>query len=185
MASIKPIILLDRDGVINQDSDAYVKSVEEWIPIPGSIKAIAALSKAGFRVFVVTNQSGVGRGYYSEAVLQAMHDKMVQLVTDEGGQIEGIEYCPHTPEDNCQCRKPLPGMIEAIEVKTGLNFEQDPAIMVGDSLRDLEAGKARNCHPVLVLTGKGRQTQYKQIDFYFDVYSDLAAFTLATLHKYA
>ncbi|TDO97412.1 D-glycero-beta-D-manno-heptose 1,7-bisphosphate 7-phosphatase [Marinomonas balearica] len=181
----KPIILLDRDGVINYDSDAYIKSVDEWQPLPGSIKAIAALSKAGFRVFVVTNQSGIARGYYDEAELLAMHQKMMALVEAEGGTIEGIEYCPHGPDDGCSCRKPLPGMIESIESKINADFTQTQAIMVGDSKRDLEAGHARGCHPALVLTGKGRDSQYKEFNFYFDVYADLAAFALATLHKFA
>ena len=185
MAQIKPIILLDRDGVINQDSDQYVKSVEEWLPLPGSIKSIAALSKAGFRVFVVTNQSGIARGYYDEITLQAMHDKMVSLVEAEGGSISGIQYCPHGPDDNCACRKPKSGMIEAIETQLGLSFQEHPAIMVGDSLRDLQAGEARGCAPVLVLTGKGRETQYKKIDFPFTVYTDLSAFCIATLFKYS
>ena len=184
MAQIKPIILLDRDGVINQDSSEYVKSVDEWIPLPGSIKSIAALSKAGFQVFVVTNQSGIARGYYDEATLHAMHDKMSQLVEEEGGSIAGIEYCPHGPDDHCACRKPKSGMIEAIETKLGLSFETTPAIMIGDSLRDLQAGNARGCAPVLVLTGNGRETQYKDIDFHFEVYTDLAAFAIATLHKF-
>ncbi|RNF51670.1 D-glycero-beta-D-manno-heptose 1,7-bisphosphate 7-phosphatase [Marinomonas hwangdonensis] len=182
---IKPIILLDRDGVINQDSDAYVKTLDEWQPLPGSIKSIAALSKAGFQVFVVTNQSGIARGYYSETTLHAMHDKMTQLVEAEGGRISGIQYCPHGPEDECHCRKPKSGMIEAIEAELDLSFEHYPAIMVGDSLRDLQAGKARGCSPVLVLTGKGRETQYKAIDFPFEVFTDLAAFTISTLQKYS
>ncbi|MBJ7536362.1 D-glycero-beta-D-manno-heptose 1,7-bisphosphate 7-phosphatase [Marinomonas transparens] len=185
MAQIKPIILLDRDGVINQDSDAYVKSVDEWLPIPGSIKSIAALSKAGFQIFIVTNQSGIARGYYDENTLQAMHDKMNLLVKEEGGSIAGIQYCPHGPDDDCTCRKPKSGMIENIEAQLDLSFEDYPAIMVGDSLRDLQAGKARGCSPVLVLTGKGRETQYKKIDFHFEVYTDLAAFTIATLQKYS
>lgn len=185
MTNVTPIILLDRDGVINQDSDQYVKSVEEWLPIPGSIKSIAALSKAGFQIFVVTNQSGIARGYYDERTLQAMHDKMISLVEKEGGKISGVEYCPHGPDDNCTCRKPKSGMIEAIETQLGLSFQEHPAIMVGDSLRDLQAGNARGCAPVLVLTGKGRATQYKKIDFPFTVYTDLAAFSVATLFKYA
>lgn len=185
MAQTKPVIILDRDGVINQDSDAYVKSVDEWIPLPGSIKAIAALSKAGFQVFIATNQSGIARGYYDDAELQAMHQKMLDLVHAEGGEIQGIEYCPHGPQDDCSCRKPKSGMIEAIERSLNMDFTEQPAIMVGDSLRDLQAGKARGCAPVLVLTGKGRDTQYKAIDFYFDIYTDLAAFAIATLQKYA
>jgi D-glycero-D-manno-heptose 1,7-bisphosphate phosphatase len=185
MTQIKPIILLDRDGVINQDSDQYVKSLEEWIPIPGSIKSIAALSKAGFKVFVVTNQSGIARGYYDIDTLDAMHNKMTQLVEAEGGSISGIRYCPHGPDDQCDCRKPKAGMIESIEAELGVNFEETPAIMVGDSKRDLEAGHARGCKTALVLTGKGRETQYKEIDFHFQVYTDLAAFTLATLYQYS
>ncbi|TYL46483.1 D-glycero-beta-D-manno-heptose 1,7-bisphosphate 7-phosphatase [Marinomonas sp. IMCC 4694] len=185
MAQIKPIILLDRDGVINHDSDAYVKSVEEWQPIAGSIHAIAALSKAGFQVFVVTNQSGIARGYYDEATLQAMHDKMTALVEEKGGKINGIQYCPHGPDNDCNCRKPKSGMIEAIEAELRVSFENTPAILVGDSLRDLQAGQARGCSPVLVLTGKGRDTQYKKIDFPFSVYTDLAAFTVATLQQYS
>lgn len=184
MTQTKPIILLDRDGVINADSKAYVKSVDEWQPLPGSIKSIAALSKAGFKVFVVTNQSGIARGYYDETTLAAMHQKMTQLVAAEGGQIDGIQYCPHGPDDNCQCRKPRTGMIEAIEQQLGVSFTDTPAIMVGDSLRDLQAGQARGCQPVLVLSGNGRETQYKEIDFHFDIYTDLAAFCIALLHKY-
>ncbi|MCV2402015.1 D-glycero-beta-D-manno-heptose 1,7-bisphosphate 7-phosphatase [Marinomonas sp. C2222] len=185
MSQNKPIILLDRDGVINQDSAAYVKSVEEWQPIPGSIKSIAALSKAGFKIFVVTNQSGIARGYYNEDTLKAMHDKMIALVEKEGGVISGIEYCPHGPDDNCQCRKPKSGMIESIERQLGVNFETYPAIMVGDSLRDLEAGQARGCTPVLVLTGKGRTTQSKEIDFPFSIYTDLSAFAVSVLHNHS
>ncbi|GAB3487201.1 D-glycero-beta-D-manno-heptose 1,7-bisphosphate 7-phosphatase [Marinomonas epiphytica] len=184
MKTDKPIILLDRDGVINQDSKEYVKSVDEWIPLQGSIKAIAALSKAGFKVFIVTNQSGIARGYYDENTLAMMHKKMTDLVTAEGGQIEGIEYCPHGPDDACTCRKPKTGMIEAIEKQLGVDFQEVPALMVGDSLRDLQAGVGRGCQPVLVLTGNGRETQYKNIDFNFDIYTDLAAFAIATLNKY-
>lgn len=185
MEKTKPIILLDRDGVINLDSDNYVKSVDEWQPIPGSIKSIAALSKAGFKIFVVTNQSGIARGYYNEDTLKAMHDKMIALVEKEGGVISGIEYCPHGPDDHCQCRKPKSGMIESIERQLGVNFKTYPAIMVGDSLRDLEAGQARGCTPVLVLTGKGRATQSKAIDFPFSIYTDLSAFTVSVLHNYS
>ncbi|TBR43950.1 D-glycero-beta-D-manno-heptose 1,7-bisphosphate 7-phosphatase [Marinomonas agarivorans] len=188
MANSKPIILLDRDGVINYDSDQYVKTLEEWVPIPGSIEAIAALSKAGFQIYVVTNQSGIARGYYDEDTLHAMHSKMTQLVEAKGGLISGIKYCPHGPNDNCQCRKPKSGMIEAIEQELGTSFQTNTqtvkAIMVGDSKRDLEAGYARGCEPALVLTGKGRDTQYKAFSFPFKVYTDLAAFSLALLHQY-
>ena len=185
MQKNKPIILLDRDGVINYDSDQYVKSLEEWLPISGSIKAIAALSKAGFQLFVVTNQSGIARGYYDVDTLSAMHQKMNDLVQQEGGLISGIRYCPHGPDDVCDCRKPKSGMIESIEKELGLSFETTPSIMVGDSKRDLEAGYKRGCDTVLVLTGKGRATQYKEMHFPFKVYADLASFAIAILHEYS
>lgn len=184
-ANSKPIILLDRDGVINKDSDQYVKSIDEWQPIAGSIKAIATLSKAGFQIYVVTNQSGIARGYYDIPTLNAMHTKMTDLVEAEGGHIAGIHYCPHGPDDDCNCRKPKAGMIETIEQELNTNFQTTPAIMVGDSKRDLEAGHARGCSTALVLTGKGRETQYKEFDFSFTVYTDLAAFALAILHQYS
>jgi len=184
MPNKKPIIILDRDGVINYDSDQYVKTLDEWQPIPGSIKAIAALSKAGFHVYIATNQSGVARGYYTLETLEQMHQKMIRLIEAEGGKIAGIQYCPHGPDDDCHCRKPKPGMIDAIEKELGVNFNSVPAIMVGDSKRDLEAGIARGCQAALVLTGKGRDTQYKEMNFHFNVFTDLAAFTLDTLFKY-
>ena len=108
------LIILDRDGVINQDSDAYIKSLDEWIPLPGSIDAIARLSKAGWTVAVATNQSGIGRGYYDEATLQAMHDRLRQLVAEQGGKVDLIRYCPHAPDAGCDCRKPLPGLFRQI-----------------------------------------------------------------------
>lgn len=184
MSHEKPIIILDRDGVINYDSDQYVKTLDEWQPIPGSIKSIAALSKAGFQIYIATNQSGIARGYYTLETLELMHQKMIHLVEAEGGKIAGIQYCPHGPDDNCTCRKPKSGMLEAIEAELGADFHSVPAIMVGDSKRDLEAGVARGCKAVLVLTGKGRDTQYKEMNFHFSVFTDLAAFTLDTLFKY-
>jgi D-glycero-D-manno-heptose 1,7-bisphosphate phosphatase len=147
------LVILDRDGVINEDSDAFVKSLAEWHPLPGSIDAIARLSKSGFSVVVATNQSGLGRGIFTLDDLEAMHEHMNALVQDAGGEIAGIFYCPHTPEDDCECRKPKAGLIDAIERELG----ESPrgAWLIGDSQRDLEAGLARGCVPVLVLTGKG------------------------------
>lgn len=153
------LIILDRDGVINRDSDAYVKSVDEWIPLDGSIDAIARLSQAGYTIAIATNQSGLGRGYFDLDDLEAMHAKLVELVEAAGGELAGIFYCPHTPEDNCLCRKPLPGLIDAIA--TELQVEVAGAPMVGDSLRDLQAGMARGCQPMLVRTGKGAATEPK------------------------
>jgi len=150
------IIILDRDGVINQDSDAYVKSEQEWLPIPGSLDAIAKLCQHGFDVFVATNQSGLGRGYFSQTDLDAMHTKMTNLVEQAGGCIAGIFYCPHSPIDACDCRKPLAGLLDQIENFTKHNVAGCP--IVGDSLRDLQAGIAKDCTPLLVRTGKGQKT---------------------------
>lgn len=149
------LLILDRDGVINEDSDAFIKSVEEWVPIPGSIEAVAKLSRQ-YRVYIATNQSGIGRGLFDESQLEAMHDKLNRLVEVEGGQIEAIYYCPHLPEDNCQCRKPRPGLLTQIGAHAGSSLESVP--VVGDSLRDLEAAIAVGAKPVLVMTGKGSNT---------------------------
>jgi D-glycero-D-manno-heptose 1,7-bisphosphate phosphatase len=152
------LIILDRDGVINQDSDAFIKSAEEWLPIPGSIEAIARFCHAGYTVAVATNQSGLGRGYFSQADLDAMHHKLSHLVGDAGGQIAGIYFCPHKPEDGCSCRKPLPGLLDQIRQDLGLADLQGVA-NVGDSIRDLQAAVARGCVPILVRTGKGRGSE--------------------------
>lgn len=150
------LIILDRDGVINQDSDDYVKSADEWEPIPGSIEAIAALSKAGYTVAVATNQSGISRGYFDEYELAAMHQKMCALVEEQGGQISGVFFCPHGPDDNCECRKPKIGLIEQIECEFGTNVKQLP--FVGDSAKDVMCAKLAGCTPILVRTGKGEMT---------------------------
>jgi len=150
------LVILDRDGVINQDSDAYVKSVDEWIPIPGSAEAIARLSQAGIQVVVATNQSGLARGYFTLDGLTAMHRKMEALITAAGGELAGIFFCPHGPEDDCPCRKPRPGLIHQIEQTLGRSAQG--AYLVGDSLRDLQAGQQVGCQPILVLTGKGQCT---------------------------
>lgn len=150
------LIILDRDGVINEDSDDYVKSLEEWIPIPGSIQAVADLSKAGYIIAVATNQSGIGRGLFDLDELELMHDKLCALVEEAGGEIAGIFYCPHTPEDNCECRKPKSGLMDSIASELGLPVKN--AYIVGDSQRDLEAGFHRGCLPVLVKTGKGQKS---------------------------
>ncbi|MDX1803695.1 MAG: D-glycero-beta-D-manno-heptose 1,7-bisphosphate 7-phosphatase [Alcanivorax sp.] len=150
------LVILDRDGVINEDSDAYIKTVEEWIPIAGSIDAIARLSRAGYTVVVATNQSGIGRGYYDVATLDAMHERLRALVKQQGGELGEIFYCPHAPEEGCDCRKPQSGLIDQIVTEYG-NVTDVP--LIGDSLRDLQAGIQRHCRPVLVLTGKGQKTR--------------------------
>ena len=152
----KKLVVLDRDGVVNVDSDAFIKSPDEWVAIPGSLEAIARLNQAGYRVAIASNQSGIGRGLFDMAALNAMHEKMNRTAAAVGGRIDAVFFCPHTQEDECECRKPKPGMLQQIVER----FEIDPANtpMVGDSLRDLQAGAALGFAPHLVLTGKGRKT---------------------------
>ena len=151
------LIILDRDGVINHDSDQYIKSPAEWKPIPGSIEAIARLNQSGYRVVVATNQSGIGRGLFDMGVLNAINDKMMALVFLHGGRIEALFFCPHTAAENCDCRKPKTGMFEEIARRFEIDLTGVPC--VGDSLRDLEAAAKMGCQPILVLTGKGKRTQ--------------------------
>lgn len=150
------LLILDRDGVINQDSDNYIRSLEEWRPIEGSIAAIAKLSKAGFKVAIATNQSGLGRGYFDLDDLEAIHNRLCELVEEQGGEIAGIFYCPHLPDERCDCRKPAIGLLTAIEAE--LKEPLRGSYFVGDSLKDLQAAQAASCTPVLVLSGKGEQT---------------------------
>ena len=151
------LIILDRDGVINQDSDAFVKSPDEWIALPGSLQAIARLTQAGWKVVVATNQSGLARGLFDMDTLNAIHAKMRRELAAAGGSIDAVFLCPHGPDDNCVCRKPLPGMFEQIGARYDADLNDVPA--VGDSLRDLQASSAAGCAPWLVLTGNGAKTQ--------------------------
>ena len=150
------LFILDRDGVINEDSDLYVKSVAEWHPLPGAAEAIARLNHGGFRTVIATNQSGIGRGLFDTATLNLMHEKMHRVVASAGGRIDAVFFCPHKNDDNCKCRKPKPGMFHDIARRFGRDLAGVPA--VGDSLRDLEAAAAVGCEPVLVKTGKGAKT---------------------------
>uniref|UniRef100_E6QXG1 D,D-heptose 1,7-bisphosphate phosphatase n=1 Tax=mine drainage metagenome TaxID=410659 RepID=E6QXG1_9ZZZZ len=150
------MIILDRDGVINQDSDHYIKTPEEWKPIPGSLEAIARLNQAGYRVVVATNQSGVARGLFDMAMLNAIHARMHKAVTQVGGHIDAVFYCPHASDEKCACRKPYAGMFLEIAERFDISLVGVPA--VGDSLRDLQAASAVGAAPILVLTGKGRTT---------------------------
>ncbi|GAA5167330.1 D-glycero-beta-D-manno-heptose 1,7-bisphosphate 7-phosphatase [Viridibacterium curvum] len=150
------LIILDRDGVINEDSAQFIKSPEEWRPIPGSLEAIARLDQAGYRVVVATNQSGVGRGLFDMDTLNAINDKMVRAVAQAGGRIDAIFFCPHPADSTCDCRKPKPGMFLQIAERFGVELTGMPT--VGDSLRDLQAGVAVGCTPYLVLSGKGTKT---------------------------
>jgi len=174
------LLILDRDGVINQDSDAYIKSVEEWIPIPGSIEAIAALSQAGWTVAVATNQSGIARGYYSLDTLQAMHDELRRQVGEAGGEVGAILFCPHGPDEGCDCRKPNPGMLRAI----GGHYDVplDGIWFVGDSYSDLAAGLSVSAQPVLVKTGKGLKTAAGVLPQGTLQFDDLAAVAKALIN---
>ena len=150
------LVILDRDGVINQDSDQFIKTPEEWKPIPGSLEAIARLTHSGFRVVVCSNQSGVGRGLLDMATLNAINDKMYKALSPLGGRVDALFFCPHPAEANCDCRKPKPGMFEDIAKRFNTSLAGVPS--VGDSLRDVEASVAAGCQPMLVLTGKGKKT---------------------------
>ena len=176
-----PLLVLDRDGVINRDSDDYIRQLSDWRPLPGSIEAIAALSRAGFRIAVATNQSGLSRGYFTLDQLEEIHSALCQAVEALGGHIAGIFYCPHLPEEGCACRKPATGLLDAICEELGESLQG--AWFIGDSLKDLQAGQAAGCQPALVRTGKGLATlaQLSQPDValerpqHIPVYDDLAA----------
>ena len=174
------MVILDRDGVINHDSDDYIKSADEWIPIPGSLEAIEQLKKAGYLVTVATNQSGIARGFYDEAVLQQIHNKMHGLLAERGSSIDGVFYCPHAPWDNCDCRKPQPGLLFQIAKQFDIDLSVTP--FVGDSISDIKAAEIANAKPVMVRTGKGEfvmQDYLEAIDV--PVYDDLAHFVRETL----
>lgn len=156
MTTTLPWVILDRDGVINEDSDAYIKSVDEWHPVEGSVDAIAALSKAGLHIAVATNQSGLARKLFDEATLFQIHQHMLEKVEAAGGNIDGIFMCPHGPDDGCHCRKPNTGLLEAIEDEFEIDLTGVP--FVGDTLKDLLAARKHGCKPVLVLSGKGQRT---------------------------
>ena len=146
------LIILDRDGTINGDSDDFVKTPEEWTPLPGALEAIARLNHAGWHVVIASNQSGLGRGLFDVASLNAIHTKMHKMLAAVGGRVDAVFYCPHSPEESCTCRKPLPGLFEQIGARFGVPLKGVPT--AGDSLRDLQAGAAVGCQPHLVLTGK-------------------------------
>ncbi len=150
------LIVLDRDGVINHDSERFIKNPDEWIPIDGSLEAISRLAHAGYHVVVATNQSGIGRGLFDMDALNRIHQKMHKMVAAEGGLIEAIFFCPHSAESKCECRKPKPGMLHEIERRYNISLKNVP--FVGDSLRDLQAAINANAAPFLVLTGKGQKT---------------------------
>jgi D-glycero-D-manno-heptose 1,7-bisphosphate phosphatase len=164
-------ILLDRDGVINHDSDVFIKSPDQWIPIEGSLEAIALLNAHGYQVIVVTNQSGVARGLFDEIMLEKIHAKMRQLVSEKGGHITAIYYCPHGTDSECECRKPKAGLLKAFAA----DFHADltTIAVIGDSLRDLQAADAAGAQPILVKTGKGKKTLIENPNLNIPVFENL------------
>lgn len=174
------LLILDRDGVINQDSDAFIKSPDEWIPIPGSLEAIARLNRAGYRIAVASNQSGIARGYFDLQTLEAIHEKMALQLAALGGRIEVLLFCPHGPQDHCDCRKPLPGLFT--QIGGIMRRDLHGVYAVGDSARDLQAAQSAGATPVLVKTGKGEGTLAQGgIAASVPVFDDLAAFTHSLL----
>jgi len=174
------MIILDRDGVINQDSDDYIKSVDEWIPIPGSLKAIRRLKDAGYLVTVATNQSGIARGYFDEKMLQQIHNKMHGLLAQLDSRLDGVFHCPHGPHDNCACRKPRPGLL--LQIAQRFNIDMSATPFVGDTMSDIKAAEAAHARPILVRTGKGETIMQKFREVInVPVYDDLAHFVDETL----
>ena len=167
------LVIMDRDGVINFDSKEYIKSPKEWNPIPHSLNAITRLNHAGHQVVVATNQSGVGRGYYTLATLEAIHQKMKDELLVIGGHVDGVYFCPHTPDDGCECRKPKPGML--FEIGKDFNTDLKQAYFIGDSLRDIQAAQRAGTLPILVRTGKGETMlkKHKAVFREVPVYADL------------
>ena len=179
------LIILDRDGTINEDRDDFVKSPDEWVPLPGALEAIARLNHAGWHTVLATNQSGLGRGLFDMAMLNAMHARMNQMLAKHGGRIDAVFFCPHAPEEQCECRKPLPGLMRLIGERYGLDLVDVP--LVGDSLRDIQAGAAAGCPTHLVRTGKAGQLDETQLSSVLQqvpgtrVHADLSAFADAMI----
>ena len=172
------LVILDRDGTINTESADFIKSPEEWMPLPGALEAIARLNHAGWHVVVASNQSGLGRGLFDVASLNAMHAKMYKMLAAVGGRIDAVFYCPHTPDDKCHCRKPEPGLFEQIGERYGIDLKG--VAVVGDALRDVVAGASAGCEPHLVLTGNGAAYRGRDLPETFpantQVHEDLSAF---------
>lgn len=173
------LLILDRDGVINEDSDEYIKSVAEWSPVPGSLEAIARLSQAGWRIFVASNQSGIGRGLFGYEALFSIHDRIQRSVTDLGGRIDGIEFAPEHPDLATEMRKPRPGMLRDLARRLQVTLEGVP--FVGDSVADVEAARAAGARPVLVRSGKGRAAEAELASKDVAVYENLSDFAAELL----
>ncbi len=170
-------VLLDRDGVINADSPNYILTPEQWQPIPGSLEAIARLHQAGIAIAVVSNQSARGRGMLDAVTFTAIHDKMLRAISSAGGALQHTAYCPHAPAANCDCRKPRPGLVKQALHACCVRAEQ--AVMIGDSLRDVQAALAAGVRPILVESGYTDATavakEARALCPGLEVYPDLAA----------
>jgi D-glycero-D-manno-heptose 1,7-bisphosphate phosphatase len=181
------LIILDRDGTINEDRDDFVKSPDEWVPLPGALEAVARLNHAGWHTVLATNQSGLGRGLFDMSTLNAIHLKMNHALAKLGGRIDAVFFCPHAPTEICNCRKPLPGMFELIGERYGVHLKDVPT--VGDSLRDLQAGAAAGCPPHLVCTGNAAQLDAAQVEHLrtlvpgTQVHADLAGFAAHLIER--
>lgn len=182
---MKKLVILDRDGVINYDSEAFIKSPEEWHPIPGSLEAIVSLNQAGYLVCIATNQSGLARKLFDAQRLDQIHQKMKDYLAYLGGRIDGIFFCPHGPDDNCLCRKPKPGLLHQIAEQFSIDFKKDVVPCIGDSLRDIEAAALGGCRPILVKTGNGLKTAQNLPEHlkHIEQYSDLRSVTKALLRE--
>ncbi len=176
------LVILDRDGVINEDSDAFIKSPHEWVPIPGSLEAIARLKRAQYQVVIATNQSGVARGLFDMDTLNTIHLKMIHAIRQRGAEIDGVFLCPHGPDDGCDCRKPATGLFDQIAARFKMNL--NGVFAVGDSERDIVAASKVGARPVLVLTGKGKKTQESSSWVTgIPVFNDLATFSRALVNE--
>jgi D-glycero-D-manno-heptose 1,7-bisphosphate phosphatase len=183
------LVILGRDGVLNLYRDDHVKAAAEWQPVPGALEAVARLNQAGWHAVVATNQSGIGRGLVDMTSLNTVHLRMMQLLAEKGGRIDAVFFCPHTPEEHCDCRKPLPGLIEQIGDRYGLDGQLAGVPMVGDTARDLQAAQAAGCEPHLVRTGRAAALTPQQLAQWLEgianvvVHDDLAAFAEFVLHR--
>lgn len=176
-----PLIILDRDGVINHDSHEYIKSPKEFLPLPGSLKAIASLNQAGYQVVVATNQSGIARGLFDLPMLEKIHDKLRTELQAVNGVLDDIFFCPHHPDDNCFCRKPQPGLFWQIREKYNVNLSD--VFFVGDSFSDIQAATNAGCKPLLVLTGNGQKTLASYANAHFPCFPNLAKASEYVIHE--
>jgi D-glycero-D-manno-heptose 1,7-bisphosphate phosphatase len=183
------LVILGRDGVLNRYRDDHVKAPEEWQPLPGALEAVARLNQAGWHAVVATNQSGIGRGLVDMASLNAVHRHMMQLLIEKGGRIDAVFFCPHAPDEQCDCRKPLPGLMRQIAERYGIDGGLSNVPMVCDTERDLQAAQAAGCEPHLVRTGRAAALSPEQLAQWqagierIEVHADLAAFAEFLLHR--